>query len=172
MSASGQKAFFFDRDGVINIDHGYISTPDDFEFTDGLFPILRTLQEKGYFFVIVTNQSGIGRGYYQEKDYQRVTDFMMSRFEAENIEIAGVYYCPHSPDANCSCRKPEPGMLLQAQHELNIDFSTSWMVGDKDSDMQAAEKAGIPNRVLLGGADSLHSTHMIDKLDRLLGLPV
>lgn len=167
-----QKAVFLDRDGVINIDHGYISCIEDVEFTEGLFPVLRALMQKGCLLVIVTNQSGIGRGYYTEGDFNELTKWMVRKLDAEGIELCAIYMCPHAPDAGCACRKPAPGMFLQAVREHNIDPASSWMVGDKDADMQAAQAAGILNRVLIGGADSVHSTHRISTLSELLDLPV
>lgn len=172
MKPNGQKAFFFDRDGVINVDHGYIAKIENFDFMDGVFPVLRALAANGYLLVIVTNQSGIGRGYYTEEDFQRITDWMLKRFSEEQIEIASVYHCPHAPEAGCACRKPAPGMFLQAVREHGIDPAASWMIGDKDADMQAAQAAGIPNRVLIGAADPVHSTRQIANLSELLDLPV
>ena len=172
VKGADRKAFFFDRDGVINIDHGYVSKIEDFTFTDGIFPVLRALKDKGYDLIVVTNQSGIGRGYYAETDFEQLTEWMLSQLDSEGIHIAAVYHCPHSPEADCSCRKPAPGMILQAIHEHGIDPALSWMVGDKPSDMQAAAAAGIYNRVLLGGAVSGHSTHQVFELSELLDLPL
>ncbi len=172
MNLSQQKAVFFDRDGVINVDHGYVSKKNDFAFVDDIFSVMRTLAKKGYALIIVTNQSGIGRGYYTGDDFQVLTSWMLSRFAEEGVEIAGVYHCPHSPEADCACRKPAPGMFFQAIREHSIDPEASWMVGDKSSDMEAAEAAGICNRVLLGDADSGHSTHRITKISDLLSLPI
>lgn len=172
MKTKGKKAFFLDRDGVINVDLGYVSRIDDFTFMDGIFPVLRALSAKGYALIVVTNQSGIGRGYYTAEDFRVLTVWMLKRLADEGIEIDGVYSCPHSPELNCDCRKPEPGMLLQAIREHGIDPAVSWMVGDKPSDLAAAESAGIRNRVLLGGEVSGHSTHAISNLKELLELPV
>ncbi len=172
MNLSQQKAVFFDRDGVINMDHGYVSKAENFEFVDDIFPVMRALTEKGYALIVVTNQSGIGRGYYTVKDFRKLTHWMRSRFAEEGVEIAGVYHCPHGPEADCACRKPAPGMFFQAIREHSIDPEASWMVGDKSSDMEAAEAAGICNRVLLGDADSGHSTRRITKISDLLSLPI
>jgi D-glycero-D-manno-heptose 1,7-bisphosphate phosphatase len=165
-----EKAFFLDRDGVINVDHGYVSSPENFEFMDGVIPVLRTLEESGYLLVVVTNQSGIGRGYYTENDFERLTEWMVSRLKAEQVGIRAVYHCPHGPDDGCSCRKPEPGMFSQAIKELNLDPGASWMIGDKESDMVAAEVAGIPRRILFGDAESSHCTQRIAKISELLSL--
>jgi len=172
MKTNQQKAVFFDRDGVINVDHGYVSKKENFEFMDDVFPVMRTFAEKGYALIVVTNQSGIGRGYYTEEDFQTLTSWMLSRFADEGIKITAVYHCPHSPEADCACRKPEPGMLLQAIADHEVDAQRSWMVGDKDSDMGAAEAAGICNRVLLGDAVSGHSARRITKISDLLSLPI
>jgi D-glycero-D-manno-heptose 1,7-bisphosphate phosphatase len=172
MSMNKNKAFFFDRDGVINMDHGYVSTIDDFAFMEGVFPALRSLATRGYLLIIVTNQSGIARGYYTEENFRVLTDWMLKQFVAEGIEIVGVYSCPHSPESNCSCRKPAPGMFLQAVRDHGIDPAASWMVGDKASDMIAAEAAGIQNRVLIGERECAHSTHTISNLADLLELPI
>jgi len=172
MKTNQQKAVFFDRDGVINMDHGYVSKVEDFEFMDGVFSVMRCLAEKGYALIVVTNQSGIGRGYYTHRDFQKLTRWMLGRFAEEGVEIAGVYHCPHSPEADCACRKPAPGMFFEAIREQNIDPATSWMVGDKASDMEAASAAGICNCVLLGDVDSGHSTHQISELSELVNLPI
>ncbi len=172
MKPNSQKAFFFDRDGVINVDHGYVSKPEDFDFMEGIFPAMRLLAGKGYLLIVVTNQAGIGRGYYTEEDFQKLTGWMVGRFSEEGIQIAGVYRCPHHPDAKCACRKPEPGMFLQAIRDHQLDPAACWMLGDKGSDIQAAAAAGIRNRVLLGNTESVHSTHTISNLSELLELPI
>lgn len=163
-----KKAVFFDRDGVINVDHGYVATIKDFEFVDGIFTVMRTLQAMGYCLVIVTNQSGIGRGYYTERDFKVLNDWMLGRFESEGIKIGGVYYCPHGPESGCGCRKPAPGLFLNAMRDHEIDPAVSWMVGDKESDMVAAERAGITGRVLIGDGASEHCTVNGSSIESLL----
>jgi D-glycero-D-manno-heptose 1,7-bisphosphate phosphatase len=172
LSRDKQKAFFFDRDGVINVDRGYVSTVEDFEFTDGIFDAMHMLADKGFLLLVVTNQSGIGRGYYTQEDFRRVTGWMLEQFAQQGIRIAGVYSCPHSPEADCDCRKPAPGMLQQAVREHNIDPAASWLIGDKPSDMDAAAAAGIQNRVLIGGADYGQPVHRISTLRELRDLPI
>jgi len=167
-----RKAFFLDRDGIINIDRGYVSRIEDFTFIDGVFEALRSLSAKGYLLIVVTNQSGIGRGYYTEENFRTLTDWMLERFAEHGIPIAQVYSCPHAPEADCSCRKPAPGLFLQALREHGIDPCASWMIGDKPSDMVAAAAAGIGNRVLLGCLQSPESTSTISNLSELLALPV
>jgi len=137
-----------------------------------IIPVLRSLSAKGYLLVVVTNQSGIGRGYYTEEDFQKLTDWMLQYLSEEGVDVAAVYSCPHSPEEGCGCRKPAPGMLLQAERELGLDLSASWMLGDKESDMRAAKAAGIPNRVFLGAKPSPLSTHAVASLGKLLEFPL
>ncbi|MFC3034155.1 D-glycero-beta-D-manno-heptose 1,7-bisphosphate 7-phosphatase [Pseudoalteromonas fenneropenaei] len=156
------KAVFLDRDGVINEDHAYVHQPQDFHFIAGVFSACQQLQALGYKLVVVTNQSGIGRGYYDEAQFQQLTEWMKAQFAAHQIEIAGVYFCPHHPKnaqvqyrQDCDCRKPFPGMLLQAAKELELDLANSVMVGDKASDMEAALAAGVPQRFLVRSGQAL-----------------
>ncbi|HFU77657.1 MAG TPA: HAD family hydrolase, partial [Epsilonproteobacteria bacterium] len=130
-----KKALFLDRDGVINIDHGYVFKMEDFVFTKGIFDLLRLFTQHNYLLFIVTNQSGIGRGYYSEKDFQNVTESMLEMLHNEGINITKVYHCPHAPEAKCHCRKPAIGMIADMAKKHAIDFSNSWMIGDKQSDI-------------------------------------
>jgi D-glycero-D-manno-heptose 1,7-bisphosphate phosphatase len=142
-----QKVIFFDRDGVINIEKDYLHTIDEFEFIKGTFETLLYLQNLGYKLFIITNQSGIGRGYYTFEQYETLTNWMKKQFFDTKIELSGVYCCPHAPDAKCNCRKPKIGMIQEALKLFEIDFKNSWLVGDKDSDIQAALNAGILNTI-------------------------
>jgi len=145
-----KKALFLDRDGVINIDHGYVSKPENFEFVDGILDFIKNAQKKGYLPIVVTNQSGIGRGYYSLEDFEKLTDWMLEKMRQAGIEIdrSQVFYCPHPPEVGCNCRKPMPGMLLEAKEHFNIDMKNSWMIGDKQSDIEAAKNAGVGNTYL------------------------
>ena len=151
------KALFLDRDGVININHGYVCTIEDFDFIDGTFETCKQLQAYGYQLIIITNQSGISRGYYSEKDFKSLTKWMLENFSKQGVNILDVFFCPHGPNSSCECRKPKPGMFLTAQKSYNIDMKNSWMVGDKEEDLIAAKKAGIDNTVLV------RSGHPIDE---------
>ena len=144
-----QKAVFLDRDGVINIDKAYVSKIDDFEFCEGVFETLFHFQSLGYLLIIVTNQSGIGRGYYSEEDFQTLMAWMQKELLHVNIKIDAIYHCPHAPEAQCECRKPRSGMLKEAIKTFHIDVSQSWMIGDKPSDIEAALGAGITQTILL-----------------------
>lgn len=148
MSAT-RKAAFLDRDGVINIDHGYVYRWDDFEFVPGAIAAMRRLQQAGYALVVVTNQSGIARGMYGEADLQALNQRMLQHLLEHDVQVTGIEYCPHLPEAQvaayrqpCDCRKPAPGMLLRATAELSLDLRRSIMVGDRPSDVAAGRAAG------------------------------
>lgn len=151
------KAVFCDRDGVINRDFGYVGSRDRFELLPGIPEALHTLRQMGYLLVLVTNQSGIARGMYTEQDFHIVTDFMQELLQPAKACFDAVYFCPHHPDAplpaykkDCPCRKPRPGMILQALQELNISPAESVLVGDHASDLQAGAAAGLGQLVLVG----------------------
>ena len=149
------KAVFLDRDGVINVDHGYVYRKEDFEFVDGIFEVCRHFQEQGYLLIVVTNQSGIARGMYTEADFQRLTEWMLERFREEGIEIAAVYHCPHHPkfgaeqERDCDCRKPKPGMILCGIRHFNLVPEACILIGDKLTDIQAAKNAKIGEKILI-----------------------
>jgi D-glycero-D-manno-heptose 1,7-bisphosphate phosphatase len=154
---SGRRAAFLDRDGVINVDRGYVHTRADFEFIDGVFDAAVKLRDKGFALFVMTNQSGIGRGWYTEEQFLQLDSWMREQFAQRGAVIEATYYCPHHPtDATgpfrreCDCRKPAPGMLLLAANEHGLDLSQSIMFGDTLIDLQAAKAAGVPMRVLLG----------------------
>jgi len=151
------KTIFLDRDGVINKDINYLHKIDDFEFIDGIFDVCLYFQSLGYKIIIITNQSGISRGYYSHSDYQKVTQWMLDQFKYKNINILDVFHCPHGPDSTCDCRKPKPGMFLKAKDKHNTDMEKSWMIGDKERDTIAANSAGIDNTILI------RSSHRIDE---------
>jgi len=150
------KVAFLDRDGVINKDTGYTYQINDFKFTDNCVDALKTFQKKGYKIIIVTNQSGIGRGYYSEADYQRLTLWYRQQLLDQDVAITDIFHCPHAPASSCDCRKPRAGLFLQAAKKYTIDFSGSFMVGDKISDLQAAKIMGIDKLFILNsdGQDS------------------
>ncbi len=155
-SSSAKPAIFFDRDGVINIDHGYVHDPDHFKFVEGVFEATKQLQNMGYLLVLVTNQSGIARGLFTEDQFHTLTEWMDWNFVDKGVEFDGLYYCPHHPDEGigelkqvCDCRKPKPGMLLSAQRFLNIDMSRSVMIGDKKEDMMVAQAANVATKILV-----------------------
>jgi D-glycero-D-manno-heptose 1,7-bisphosphate phosphatase len=157
-SIMSDSALFLDRDGVINVDRGYIHRPEQFEFVPGIFELDRFwTNELRRPIVVVTNQSGIGRGYFDQNTYAELTRWMCDRFAAEGTAITRVYHCPYHPldgigayRCDHSWRKPNPGMLLQAASDLELDPARCAIIGDKMSDMEAGAAAGIGLRILLG----------------------
>ena len=141
------KAIFLDRDGVINIEKNYLYKIEDFEFVAGTFDSLRYLQDLGYKLFIITNQSGIGRAYYSLDDFNKLTSWMIEELRKESIVISQVELCPHSPDQDCTCRKPLTGMIDNILKNHKIDLTNSWLIGDKSSDIKCAINANIKNTI-------------------------
>ncbi|MHA2940259.1 D-glycero-beta-D-manno-heptose 1,7-bisphosphate 7-phosphatase [Vibrio sp. RC27] len=176
-----KPAVFLDRDGVINIDHGYVHNEDDFEFVEGVFEATQELQSRGYLLVLVTNQSGIARGKFSEDRFMSLTQWMDWNFEDNGVEFDGIYYCPHHSEAgigeykqDCDCRKPKPGMFLSARDFLKIDMAKSVMVGDKAEDMMAAQAAGVGTKILVrtGKPITERGTELADAvLDSIADVP-
>jgi D-glycero-D-manno-heptose 1,7-bisphosphate phosphatase len=150
-----KKALFIDRDGVINVDKVHVNTIDQFEFTYGIFDLCRKYLGAGYLILIITNQAGIAKGLYTEADFMILMDWVVMEFEKMGIKIEKVYHCPHHPEYSgpCSCRKPEPGMIISAIKEYDLQIEECVLIGDKESDLEAGRRAGIPagNMLLLDG---------------------
>ncbi|WP_025847905.1 D-glycero-alpha-D-manno-heptose-1,7-bisphosphate 7-phosphatase [Paenibacillus ehimensis] len=171
------KALFLDRDGVINVEKNYVYKIEDFEFVDGIFQTLKYFQDEGYLLIIITNQAGIGRGYYTEEDFHKLNNWMLDRFNEKGIKITKVYYCPYHPvhgigqyKKDSFDRKPNPGMILKAKEEFEIDLTNSLLVGDKISDIEAGEKANMKKLFLLGSMEvkQLKRIIYLDKLSELI----
>ena len=160
------KALFLDRDGVINEDAGYVYEIKDFKFIDGIFDALREIAEAGYKLFVVTNQSGIGRGYYTQEQFDALNKFMLESFKKEQISITKVYFCPHAPEADCTCRKPNPKMILDACKEFNINPENSLMIGDKPSDVESGKRAGVGRNFLLDGINFKDVRDVLNKLKK------
>ena len=165
-----KKALFLDRDGVINIEKDYLYKIKDFEFIDGIFELCRYYQNIGYDIFVVTNQSGIARGYYSEDDFAILSSWMKDEFLKNDIEIKKVYYCPHHPDISgeCSCRKPHAGMLLEAKKDFNIDLENSILIGDKERDIEAGLNAGLRETYLFDESETIKdskATKIVSKLN-------
>ncbi|WP_321329320.1 D-glycero-beta-D-manno-heptose 1,7-bisphosphate 7-phosphatase [uncultured Ilyobacter sp.] len=145
-----RKCVFLDRDGNINIEKDYLYKVEDFEFEPGALEAIKIFKELGYLVVVVTNQSGVARGYYTEEDVQNLHSFLQKKSLEAGGGVDAFYYCPHHPEKGigvynkkCDCRKPGPGMFLEAKQDLDIDFNKSLVVGDKLSDVNAGENLGM-----------------------------
>lgn len=155
-----RKCLFLDRDGVINVDKNYVYKIEDFEFIDGIFAFAKAALLKNYLICVITNQSGIGRGYYTVEDFELLTTWMCQEFCAEGIPITKVYFSPYHPvhgigpyKREHSSRKPNPGMILQAAHEYGIDLNKSVLIGDKVTDLEAGHNSGIKTNIYFGSED-------------------
>ena len=147
------KAIFLDRDGVINKEVSYLSNPDDFKLIEGSSEALRILKDLGYFLIIITNQAGVARGYYTEETLKEVHNKMIQILKQNSIELDDIFYCPHHPDFTgaCNCRKPNPGMILQAKDKYNINLKDSFMVGDTLNDIETGLAAECQTVLVLTG---------------------
>ncbi len=155
-----QRALFLDRDGVINVDHGYVFRQEDFEFIDGIFDLCRTAAGRDFLIFVVTNQAGIGRGYYSTQQFHEVSAWMCQQFLAQGVTIEHVYFCPYHAEHGVGeyrqesfFRKPNPGMILQAAQEYGLDLPSCVLVGDKVSDIAAAAAAGVGTKILFRPKD-------------------
>ena len=167
-----KRALFLDRDGVVNIEINYLYKVEDFKFIEGIFELCKYYQNLGYMIFVVTNQSGIARGYYSEDDFYKLTLWMIEEFKKNTIEVKKVYFCPHHPDisSTCNCRKPKPGMILEAKEEFDIDLENSILVGDKESDIEAAISAGIKETYLFDEKkiyNKSKATRIVSKLEEI-----
>ena len=149
MTDAGRRAVFLDRDGTINVDHGYVFRAGEFEFISGAPEAIRRLKDAGYLVIVVTNQAGIARGLYSEADVHELHRHLDRELARHDTSIDAYYYCPHHPEKgtppyrrDCACRKPLPGMLLQAAADFPLNLGGSFLVGDKLSDIEAGLAAG------------------------------
>ena len=154
------KAIFFDRDGVLDVDVDYLHEIEKFQWIDGAIDAIKLCNEKNYLVVVVTNQSGIARGMYTEDEIKKIHSHMQSELKKFGAQIDAFYYCPHHPNGIvkpyakvCDCRKPKPGLILRASQDLKIDLSTSIIIGDKQRDIDAGLNAGITNGLLFKGGN-------------------
>jgi len=152
-----RPAIFLDRDGTLNVEKNYLIRVEDFEFIPGVSQALKRLQDAGFLLVVVTNQSGVARGYYTLAAVEALHGYLQARLGPHGVQISAFYVCPHyvggqAPYAmDCSCRKPKPGLLLQAAAELKLDLGRSFMIGDKLSDAQAGQAAGCRSLLVRSG---------------------
>ncbi len=153
-----KPAIFFDRDGVLNEDHGYIYEKENFIWVDGAVEAIKYLNKQGYLIFVVTNQSGIARGYFAESDLERLHSWVNKELREVGAKIDKFYYCPHHPQgiikkyvSECLCRKPKPGMLIKAIEEWPIFLNDSFLIGDKETDILAAKSIGLEGYLFEGG---------------------
>lgn len=137
-----ERAVFLDRDGTINVDVDYLHEPDKLVFIDGTIEALALLKAKGYRLIVISNQSGIGRGYFGAPAVERLHAYMNSILQEHSAAIDAFYYCPHIEQDRCTCRKPQTGLIDRAAAEWDIDLQRSYMVGDKEADVMTAVKIG------------------------------
>ena len=176
------KALFLDRDGVINEDFGYVGSWSDFVFKRGIFTLCQRAIQRGYLIIVVTNQAGIGRGYYTEDEFLTLTELMKERFFQNGVVISDVFFCPSHPvyglgkyKENNFDRKPNPGMLLKAMEKYNINPEVSVMIGDKPSDTEAGERAGIGHNILVSEVKEYRqkvseNVSVVDDISKVLNL--
>jgi D-glycero-D-manno-heptose 1,7-bisphosphate phosphatase len=148
-----KPAVFFDRDGVLNIEKHFVYKKEDFEWMPGAVEAIGLLNRRGYYVFVVTNQSGVARGFYRLEDVAALHGFMQEDLSAHGAKIDAFYVCPHHPSAGgpCLCRKPQPGLLLAAMAEYDVDKERSFLLGDKSTDLEAAAKAGIKGYLFCAG---------------------
>lgn len=147
-------AVFLDRDGTLVRDVPYNFDPRLVDVTPDVVPALRALKHAGFQLIVVSNQSGIGRGYVSAREVDAVNAALRAHFASDGLMLSGIYYCPHTPDDGCACRKPQPGLLLQAAEQLQIDVSRSWMIGDILDDVEAGLRAGCRSILLNNGGET------------------
>ena len=175
-----KPALFLDRDGIILEEKGYLYKVKDANFIPGIFTLCRFFKTKGYEIVIITNQSGIARGYYSEEQYDKLNTWMIEKFKKNSIKISGVFHCPHHPDFNgpCDCRKPAPMLVLKAEKILNLNLAKSVFIGDKKCDMDCALNAGVRYKILsktghaISTYDIKSADYVVENLTEIMKLQI
>lgn len=158
------KAIFLDRDGTLNMDEGYTYKTQELRFFPDVFRALNLLKND-FIFIIITNQAGIGRGYYTEEDMHKFNERLLDELSKEKIKVEGVYFCPHTPEDNCSCRKPNPSSINKAKQKYGIDVKSSWVIGDHPNDVLLAKNAGCRSVYVLTGHGKKHFDELKDRPD-------
>lgn len=157
------KAAFIDRDGVINEERNYVHRIEDFVLLPGVAQGLALLRDAGFLLIVVTNQAGIARGYYDQSEMDRLHEHMHKKLAQDSVSLDAIYFCPHHPQGRvqmlaleCDCRKPAPGMVLQAAKDLDLDLAASVLIGDKLSDVQAGRRAGVGRTIIVESGHNLN----------------
>ena len=145
------KAIFLDRDGTINVDYGYVGSVDRFKFIDGAIEALKILYDLGYLLIVISNQSGVGRGFFTCDDVEYVNRYILEELEKKGVVISAIYYCPHVDSDNCDCRKPKLKLFYDAVKKYNIDLNSSYAIGDKERDLSICDVEDV-NGILLSEA--------------------
>lgn len=160
-----EKAIFLDRDGTINVDKGYVYRSKDFEFIEGVPEAIRTMKQLGYLVIVLTNQSGVARGYFREEDVLELHCYINEKLNDMGAAIDGFYFCPHHPEGTiaeycrrCMCRKPAVGLLQQALRDFSVNLGESWVVGDRERDLFLGYEASM-GRVLLTMNEDKKAAH-------------
>lgn len=166
-----KRYVLIDRDGTVNVEKHYLSDPDDLKLETGVATGMRRMMEMGLGLVIVTNQSGVARGYFNEARVKEINDRLLQMLKAEGIEVDGVYYCPHATDEGCDCRKPNPGMALQAARDLDFNLAQAFMIGDKPADIDMGRAIGAKTFLVRTGYGAEHEgkvevDYVVDGLDQ------
>ena len=157
------KVVFLDRDGTLNVDNGYTYKPEDFQLLPFVADSLSKLKAAGFLLIVITNQSGIGRGYYTMDDVDKFHGLMQEELQKDNVMIDYFYICPHTIEEKCNCRKPSPYLLFKAFDDFNIDPQASFLIGDKNSDIQAGQLAGVKSFLITDTHSILHwANHIIN----------
>ena len=163
------KVIFLDRDGTINKDFGYVYQKSKLEFLPGVIEALHLLKDAGYKLIIITNQSGIGRGYFSLNDYNEFNQYMIEELKKLNIEIDKVYYCPHTDEDKCNCRKPNIGLFENAIKEYNVDIENSYVIGDNERDLSVCDKYNLKSILLYKNSDKyLCKKYLLDAAKYIL----
>jgi histidinol-phosphate phosphatase family protein len=172
--SAGRRFVFLDRDGTLLEDPGYVHRPEQYALRDGsVIPGLQRLARAGFALAIVTNQSGIARGYFSDAQFHAFHSLLIAELERAGLRIEATYYCPHGPADGCSCRKPAPGMLRRAERELGADLARSWVIGDSQVDVDLADRAGcrsvrIADPATAPAAAGLHARDLAEAAEAIL----
>lgn len=163
-----KRALFLDRDGIINVDFGYVHEINELQFIPGIVELIKYFNHKGYYVFVITNQSGISRGYYTAQQVEKLHKYIEQHFSSQGALIDAFYYCPHHPKGavpkyaiTCNCRKPKTGMVLQALKDYAIDIQNSLLIGDKDTDILVAQQLHMQS--MLFTDDNIYEFYMKSK---------